>query len=96
MDAVFNFGILHHLEDWTRGVREIGRVLKADGGFYFEEIYPSLYANFPLRHLLAHPRENRFHGPEFRAALADAGLKLLPGYKENGFRILGVAVKNGG
>jgi ubiquinone/menaquinone biosynthesis C-methylase UbiE len=95
MDAVFNFGILHHLEDWVRGIGEISRILKNNSRFYFEEIYPSLYANFFLRHLLAHPRENRFHGPEFRAVLADTGLKLFPGYKENRFGILGVAVKNG-
>jgi hypothetical protein len=42
---------------------------------------------------LAHPRENRFHGPEFRTAMADVGLNLLPGYHESRFAILGVAVK---
>jgi ubiquinone/menaquinone biosynthesis C-methylase UbiE len=93
MDAVFNYGILHHLEDWSLGIREVARVLKRDGGFYFEEIYPPLYANFLFRRLVAHPRENRFKGPEYRAALAEAGLKLLPGYKESRFGILGVAVK---
>jgi ubiquinone/menaquinone biosynthesis C-methylase UbiE len=95
MDAVFNYGILHHLEDWGLGIGEIARVLKMGGGFYFEEIYPPLYANFIFRRLVAHPRENRFQGPEYRAALADAGLKLLPGYKESRFGILGVAVKEG-
>jgi ubiquinone/menaquinone biosynthesis C-methylase UbiE len=95
MDAVFNYGILHHLEDWKLGIREIARVLKRGGGFYFEEIYPALYANFLFRRLLVHPRHNRFEGPEYRASLADAGLKLLPGYKESRFAILGVAVKEG-
>jgi ubiquinone/menaquinone biosynthesis C-methylase UbiE len=95
MDAVFNYGILHHLEDWRLGIGEIARVLKKGGGFYFEEIYPPLYANFLFRRLVAHPRENRFQGPEYRAALADVGLKLLPGYKESRFGILGVAVKEG-
>jgi ubiquinone/menaquinone biosynthesis C-methylase UbiE len=93
LDAVFNFGIIHHLEDWEQGVREIARVLKPDGGFYFEEIYPPLYANFLFRHLLDHPTENRFHGPEFCAALSQAGLKLLPGYRQSRFGVLGVAVK---
>jgi hypothetical protein len=23
MDAVFNFGIIHHLENWEQGIREI-------------------------------------------------------------------------
>jgi SAM-dependent methyltransferase len=93
MEAVFNYGIIHHLEDWEQGIREIGRVLKRGGGFYFEEIYPALYANVITRRLLEHPTENRFHGPEYRAALQKGGLRLLPGYKETRFAILGVAVK---
>ena len=93
MEAVFNYGIIHHLEDWEQGIREIVRVLKRGGGFYFEEIYPPLYANAITRRLLEHPTENRFHGPEYRAALQKGGLRLLPGYKETRFAILGVAVK---
>jgi hypothetical protein len=67
--------------------------LKKGGGFYFEEIYPPLYANAITRRLLDHPTENRFYGPEYRAALQQEGLRLLPGYKEKRFAILGVAVK---
>lgn len=92
-DAVFNFGIIHHLENWRQGVGEIARVLKAGGVFYFEEIYPPLYANPLFRRILDHPREDRFHGPDFRAGLAAAGLRLLDGYKESRFAILGIAVK---
>ncbi len=93
MEAVFNYGIIHHLEDWEQGIREIVRVLKRGGGFYFEEIYPALYANVITSRLLEHPTKNRFHGPEYRAALQKGGLRLLPGYKETRFAILGVAVK---
>jgi len=92
-NAVFNYGIIHHLEDWRKGIKEIARVLKPGGVFFFEEIYPPLYANFLFRRILDHPRENRFHGPEYRAALAAAALKLLAGYKESRFAILGAAVK---
>jgi len=93
MDAVFNFGIIHHLEMWRLGLEEIARVLKKGGRFYLEEIYPPLYANLLFKRILAHPRENRFHGPEFRAAMADVGLDLLQGFHESRFAILGVAVK---
>lgn len=93
LDAVFNFGIIHHLEDWDQGIREIARVLKSNGAFYFEEVYPPLYANPVFRHLLDHPTENRFHGREYRAALAAAGLTLLRGHRESRFGIVGVAVK---
>jgi ubiquinone/menaquinone biosynthesis C-methylase UbiE len=94
MDALFNFGIVHHLEDWGKGIREIARVLVPDGLFYFEEIYPPLYANFLFRRLVAHPTENRFRGEQFRAALLAQSLRLLPGFKENRFGILGVAQKD--
>jgi len=93
MDAVFNFGIIHHLEDWEKGIREIARVLAKGGLFYFEEIYPPLYANFLFRRVVAHPTENRFHGEQFRAALSALGFRLLAGFKENRFGILGVAQK---
>jgi len=92
-DGVFNYGIVHHLENWEQGIREVARVLKPGGVFYFEEIYPPLYANILFRYLLQHPRENRFHGPEFRAFLGKSGLRLLPGFKESRFAILGMAVK---
>ena len=73
----------------------IGRVLKDNGVFFFEEIYPPLYANPLFRRILVHPRENRFYGPEFRAALTASGLHLLDGYKESRFAILGIAEKTG-
>lgn len=92
-DAVVNFGIIHHLPDWRRGVAEVARVLRPGGTFYFEEIYPPLYANPVFRVMLAHPRENRFHDPEFRAALDEEGLSLLPGSHDSSLYILGVAVK---
>ena len=94
MDAVFNFGIIHHLEDWEKGIMEIARVLRKSGLFFFEEIYPPLYANFIFRRVLVHPRKNRFHGEEFRSSIKNAGLTIQPGYLENRFRILGAAVKD--
>ena len=94
-DAVVNFGIIHHRPDWRRGVAELARVLRPGGTFYFEEIYPPLYANPLFRVILAHPRKDRFDGPQFRETLRTEGLTLLPGYRESRFGILGVAVKTG-
>lgn len=92
-DAVFNFGIVHHLEDWRRGLSEVARVLKPGGAFYIEEIFAGLYANAFWKHVVAHPEHDRFQGPEFRAALAERGLDLKPGYHESRLTMLGVAVK---
>jgi len=36
LDAVFGFGVVHHVPDWRRGLGEIARVLKP-GGHYFLE-----------------------------------------------------------
>jgi ubiquinone/menaquinone biosynthesis C-methylase UbiE len=95
IDAVFDFGVLHHLEDWRRGLSEVARVLKVGGHFYVEEYFPALYANALFGRLLAHPAENRFHAAEFRAALAGEGLTLIEGCAESRYRLLGVAVKEG-
>ncbi len=93
MDAAFNFGIIHHLEDWRLGIHELARVLTPGGSFFFEEIYPPLYANFLMQRLVLHPTEDRFHGPEFKETLQEAGLTLQPGGKESRFGIVGCAVK---
>lgn len=95
-DAVANFGIIHHVLDWRRCIREISRVLKLGGVFYFEEIYPPLYANFLLRHLVRHPTEDRFDGPQFLSTLCDNGLRLLDGVDTRSkYGIVGAAVKTG-
>lgn len=93
LDAVFDFGTLHHLEDWRRGLAEIARVLKHGGHFYVEEYFPALYANAFFGRLLAHPAEDRFDAPEFHGALTERHLRLMEGYAESKSRLLGVAVK---
>jgi ubiquinone/menaquinone biosynthesis C-methylase UbiE len=91
-DAVINYGIIHHVLDWRRCICEIGRVLEPGGLFYFEEIYPPVYANRLMRHLVRHPEADRFDGPQFLAALEANQLQLLPGVRtESRFGIVGVA-----
>jgi ubiquinone/menaquinone biosynthesis C-methylase UbiE len=36
-DAVFDFGIVHHVPDWRTALREIHRVLRPRGRFYAED-----------------------------------------------------------
>ena len=93
-DSVVNYGIIHHVLDWRRCISEIARVLKPGGIFYFEEIYPALYANFLLGPLLRHPTEDRFHAHEFLAELFANGLKLIEGVRtKSRFGIVGAARK---
>lgn len=92
-DAVFDFGVLHHIPEWQAALSEIQRILKPGGVFYIEELYPALYGNFITRHILLHPTENRFRSTDIRRALADRGMPLRATFEVPGMWLLGVAVK---
>lgn len=93
-DAVVNFGIIHHVLDWRRCISEISRVTRQGGFFYFEEIYPPLYANPILRRMLRHPRQDRFDETQFLQELESNGFLLLDGVRKGSrFRIVGAAEK---
>jgi ubiquinone/menaquinone biosynthesis C-methylase UbiE len=92
-DAVFGFGFLHHVPDWRRGLREIHRVLRPQGVYYFEEYYPSLYRNIVTRRLAAHPAHDRFRSHELRQEFETVGLDLHQTFELKRFGILGVGIK---
>ncbi len=92
-DAVFGFGVLHHVPDWRGGLAEIARVLKTCGCYFFEELYPSLYQNFITRHILLHPTENRFKSEDWKAALRQQNFKVIKTMEQKMLGILGAAVK---
>ncbi len=72
LDAVFGFGFLHHVPDWRNALKEISRVLKTGGLYYFEELYPGLYQNAITKHILLHPEHDRFSGHDLRQGLSSA------------------------
>jgi len=93
LDAVFGFGVLHHVPDWRGGAAEIARVLKTGGVYFIEEIYPPAYQNFITKRLLLHPREDRFFSHDLRKTLKDVGLPIQNAIDFKRLGILGVAVK---
>jgi len=93
LDAVFGFGVLHHIPDWRSTVVEISRVLKAGGVYYLEELYPSLYQNFITKHILLHPEKDRFFGHQLKEALHGAKLTIKDAMEIRKIGILGVFVK---
>jgi ubiquinone/menaquinone biosynthesis C-methylase UbiE len=74
-DAVFDFGIIHHIPDWRLALAEVFRVLKPGGCFYAEEVLGPFIRHPVTRRLLEHPQEDRFDRAGFCAALGEAGLE---------------------
>ncbi len=93
LDAIFGFGILHHVLDWQGALGEIARVLKPGGVFFMEELYPSLYQNFVTKHVLLHPRKNRFLSEGLKEALRDQNLHLDDFREHPKIGILGISIK---
>jgi ubiquinone/menaquinone biosynthesis C-methylase UbiE len=76
-DAVFSFGVLHHMEDWRKAVREIARVLKRGGEFFFEEPFRPFLRNFFVRTLTDHPRGGEFDFEEFKDELKKNNIDMV-------------------
>lgn len=76
-DAVFDFGILHHVPVWQTGIAEIRRVLKPGGRIFFEEVTQAALDRWIYRRFLEHPRENRFSEAQFLTELQLHGFGSL-------------------
>jgi ubiquinone/menaquinone biosynthesis C-methylase UbiE len=75
-DAVFVFGILHHVPAWRRGLAELARVLAPGGVLLVEEVHGA-YVDWQDRWLhTSHPPEARFDWTQFRRGIEDAGLAI--------------------
>ena len=75
-DAVVDYGVIHHIPHWQQTLKEIARVLKPGGVFYFEDLLKGLISIWPAPLLFDHPQATQFHGREFRAGLEAAGLRV--------------------
>jgi ubiquinone/menaquinone biosynthesis C-methylase UbiE len=92
-DAVFSFGVLHHMEDWKKALKEVARVLKPEGEFFFEELLKPFLDNFLIERLTAHPKGGRFTLQEFKDALSAEGIKIINLKRINNIVILGAGRK---
>lgn len=80
-DAVFDFGILHHIPNWEDALKEVHRVLKPKGLFILEDLSIESFKlpllGWVLRVLLDHPYKQMYKREE-----------LLDFTKKNGFKIV--------
>jgi len=72
-DAVFDFGVIHHIPNWRDALSEVSRVLKPGGRFYAEEILASFIRL--SRGFLDHPQSDRFDTPQLLSAVQASGLE---------------------
>ncbi len=75
-DAVFDFGIVHHVPDWLTALAEVRRVLRPGGRFFFEEVTSHALDRWSYRTLFDHPRENRFSRQELVDELERLGIAV--------------------
>lgn len=84
-DAVFDFGIIHHIPVWKDCIKEIHRVLKPEGELILEELSINSFRwdiGKLWRVLSAHPYESMYTPEEFTACLKETGFEIRK-YKES-------------
>ncbi len=75
-DAVFDFGIIHHVPEWKKAISEVVRVLRPGGRFFFEEVTQQALARWFYRTFLDHPKLDRFSAREFVDELQKQGIMV--------------------
>jgi ubiquinone/menaquinone biosynthesis C-methylase UbiE len=76
-EAVFDFGIVHHVPRWRDALAEVRRVLVPGGRFYAEEVLARFIEHPLTRAVLEHPRSDRFDLEGWLEGLRGAGLEPL-------------------
>ena len=78
-DAVFDFGILHHVPDWKKALRELKRVIKKGGQVILEDLSIETF-NTPcgclIKPFTEHPYKQMYKEKEFVDYLKKLGFKI--------------------
>lgn len=89
-DAVFSFGVIHHMEDWRKAIKEVSRVLKSKGEFFFEEFLRPFVRAFTLA---SHPKGGQFAFEEFKEELKNNAIEIINVRRFGNIGIIGVGRK---
>lgn len=84
-DAVFDFGIIHHVPEWRKAVAEVARVLRPGGRFFFEEVTQQALDRWAYRTFLEHPNEDRFSAEDFEVECERQGIVVGGNFRERFF-----------
>ena len=83
-NAVFDFGIIHHIPNWKDCINEIHRVLKPGGEFILEDLSKESFTKDIgklWRILSDHPYGSMYTAGEFTEYMTKAGFEII-NYKE--------------
>ncbi|MCK4263620.1 MAG: methyltransferase domain-containing protein, partial [Candidatus Aminicenantes bacterium] len=78
-DAIFDFGIIHHIPNWKACLKELKRILKFGGELIIEDISIETFNTFSgkiLKKLLKHPYDKMYNINEFIDYLKYLGFQI--------------------
>ncbi len=91
-DAVFDFGVIHHVPVWRKAVAEVARVLEPGGRFYFDEITREALDTWFARTFTDHPKADRFSGRGFVEELERRRIAVGTHWEERFFGLFVIGV----
>ena len=84
-DAVFDFGVIHHIPNWRDCIKEVNRVLKPNGEVVLEDLSIESFTmgiGKLWKICLAHPYDAMYNAKQFKEYLNEVGLDIK-NYKES-------------
>ncbi len=79
-DAVFDFGVIHHIPNWKDCLNELKRVLKDDGKIFLEDLSSDSFMTFSgriIKLLSSHPYANMYSTADFLNYLKNIGFEII-------------------
>ncbi len=79
-DAIFDFGIIHHIPNWKDCLNELKRVLKVDGKIILEDLSSDSFRTFSgriMRLLSDHPYVHMYSTVDFLNYMKNIGFEII-------------------